>query len=238
MKATVHVAIGASAPAGLVLTQGTTLPQGVIMAAVSAGYALLPDLDNNKATATLALGKPVHGVVYELSKWAHRATASPRDLATMRWMVIRKHAKPYHRTLTHTIAASLAIGAVAYLAAVSSALVTACIAAFGVFLMWPLNRKNAVLAPLGAIGVALGSIHLLTPWQMAMAVGGGYLSHVVADSCTKGGVPAFWPIPIKGKRWWNIRLMGRMILSGSRQENIPALGVSLATNALLVFIHF
>ena len=54
MKGTVHAAIGASAPACLVVTQHVSILQGISMAAVSAGFSLMPDLDHPKACATQA----------------------------------------------------------------------------------------------------------------------------------------------------------------------------------------
>ena len=46
MKGTVHAAIGASAPVGLVVTQHVSILQGLTMAAVSVGFSLMPDLDH------------------------------------------------------------------------------------------------------------------------------------------------------------------------------------------------
>jgi membrane-bound metal-dependent hydrolase YbcI (DUF457 family) len=129
------------------------------------------------------------------------------------------------------------VGAMAYLLTFAGPITAALAAAFGVFLLRPLHRGAIGLIAIGAAMTAAGSALLLNPWLMALAAAGGYLSHIVADACTKGGVPAFWPISIQGKRWWNIRLLGRAVTSGSSQEKGPAIGVSLAANALLVFLQ-
>lgn len=235
MKGTVHAAIGASAPVGLVVTQHATILQGFTMAAVSAGFALLPDLDHPNAYATKALGKPVHHVVHGLCRMAASSSATGRDRSYFRWKQI--HGKdPYHRTLTHTLAVSVGLGAVAYVAAMLSSLLAGAVAAFGVLLLWPIYRKSVALVVAGAAAAAVGSVLLLNPWLLALAVTGGYASHVVADGCTVAGVPALWPLKIQGKRWWNIRLLNGLVASGSVAEKGPAVGVAMASNALLVLL--
>lgn len=235
MRGTVHAAIGASAPVGLVLTQNVNVVQGAVMAAVSAGFSLLPDLDHPNACATKALGSPVHKAVHGACRMVVSASASGRDRSYIRWKQINKR-DPYHRTLTHTLLASLVLGAAVYLLSQTSAVAIGATAALGVLMLWPLYRKTIGLVVLGAAGTAAGAAIYLTPWLMALAVTGGYVSHVVADGCTKGGVPAFWPVKIQGKRWWNIRLLDGMISSGSMAEKGPAVGVAVASNVLLVLM--
>jgi hypothetical protein len=237
VKGSVHAAIGASTPIGLVITQHVTIFQGVAMAAVSAGYSLLPDIDCRNAAADRALGGAAHKVVHKVCSGVYRSTGTHRDLASIEWARARRWRDPYHRTLTHTIAASLMVGVMAYILTFAGPITAALAAAFGVFLLRPLHRGAAGLVVIGAAMTAAGSALLLNPWLMALAAAGGYLSHIVADACTKGGVPAFWPIPIQGKRWWSIRLLGRAVTSGSSREKGPAIGVSLAANALLVFLQ-
>lgn len=236
MKGSIHAAIGASAPAGLVLTQHASFLQGATMAAISAGFALLPDLDHPGSCATKALGKPVHKLVHALSGAVLHATALRRDKASMTYLrSVRRD--PVHRTLTHTLAASLAVWAAAYAAGWIS-IAAGGVAALGVLLLWPLYRRTLGLVVLGAAAVAVGAATLLTPWLLALAVGGGYASHVAADACTKSGVPAFWPLKIQGKRWWNVRLLGSLLTSGSSYESAPAVGVSMVANVVLLFLNF
>ena len=207
------------------------------MAAVSAGFALLPDLDNPNACASKALGRVVHNLVHMLCKTAFNASATRRDNGSKDWMLSRMR-DPYHRTLTHTLAAVVTVWAIAYGAAYASGIVTGFLAACGVILMWPLHRRSVGLVVAGALAAATGSAMLLDPWLFSLAVGGGYLSHIVADACTTTGVPALWPVQIKGKRWWNIRLLDGLVRSGSSWERGPAVGVSLSANALLVILQF
>jgi len=235
VKGSVHAAIGASAPAGLVLTQHVSILQGVVMAAVSAGFSLMPDLDHPNACATKALGKPVHKAVHTLCKAVVKSTAMGRDRSYLTFRKARGQ-DPYHRTLTHTLLVSVAMGALAYVLTMASPIACGTLAALGVFTLWPLYRKTIGLVVLGAAVAAVGSVIYLDPWLMALAVTGGYASHVVADGCTTAGVPAFWPLAIQGKRWWNIRLLGGSVSSGSAAEKGPAIGVAMASNALLVLL--
>jgi len=235
VRGTVHAAIGASAPIGLVVTQNASILQGAVMGAISAGFSLMPDLDHPKACATQALGKPVHKVVHRLCKTVVDATSVGRDRSYIRWKLINKR-DPYHRTLTHTLLASVVMGILVYVASLLSPVAMGAVAAFGVFMLWPLYRKSLGLVALGAAVCAVGAVLYLNPWLIALAVTGGYVSHVVADGCTAGGVPAFWPLRIQGKRWWNIRLLGGIVASGSAAEKGPAIGVAMASNALLVLL--
>lgn len=235
MKGTVHAAIGASAPVGLVVTQHVSILQGAVMGAVSAGFALMPDLDHPSATATKALGKPVHRVVHSLCKAAVKSTATGRDRSYIRFKQARGQ-DPYHRTLTHTLLASVVMGSFAYVLAYASPMTRGAVAAFGVMMLWPLYRKTIGLVVFGAAVVAAGSVILLNPWLVALAVTVGYASHIVADGCTAAGVPALWPLAIQGKRWWNIRLLDGKLASGSAEEKGPAVGVAMASNVLLVLL--
>lgn len=255
MRGTVHVAIGASAPTGLVLTGHVTILQGATMAAISAGFALAPDLDTPNSLASKALGGVVHRVVHSLCRVVFTASAAGPDRSRAAWRAGHLGRDPFHRTLTHTLVAAVAVGAVAYLVALTSLIAAGLLAALGVFLLWPLDRRlgrslpggltarelrrlasRAAVVAVAATGAALGAMLLLGPWLMALAVGGGYLSHLVADACTKQGVPALWPLPVDGRRWWEIKLLGPLVRSGDPVERGPAVGVSLASNGLLLLL--
>jgi membrane-bound metal-dependent hydrolase YbcI (DUF457 family) len=171
-----------------------------------------------------------------LCKWTVKRTSLGRDRSYARWKTIRGH-DPYHRTLTHTLVAALAMGVVAYVLALIGGVATGAVAAFGVFLLWPIYRKTIPLVVVGAAVVSVASVMYLDPWLMGLAVAVGYASHIVADGCTTAGVPALWPMRIQGKRWWNIRLLGPMVASGSLEEKGPAVGVAMASNALLVLLN-
>jgi membrane-bound metal-dependent hydrolase YbcI (DUF457 family) len=235
VKGSVHAAIGATAPAALVVTQHISPMQGAVMAAISAGFSLLPDIDSPRATASTALGPVVHRFIHRLCKKAVDSTALGRDRSYIRFKVIKGH-DPYHRTLTHTLAVAVILGLSVYGLALLGILSTALVAMSGVLLLWPLYRKTIGLVILGSALTGVGAALYLDPWLLAVAATGGYVSHIVADGCTMAGVPALWPLKIKGKRWWRFEILGRLIASGSRQEKGPAVGVALASNALLLLL--
>lgn len=235
MKGSVHAVIGASTPLGLVVAQNVSIPQGLVMAAVASGFSLLPDLDHPNACASKAFGSFVHKAIHRLCKATVKATATGRDRSYVSWKASVSQ-DPYHRTLTHTIVASLGIAILAYAVSWAGPIGLGFTAAIGVMTLWPLYRKSIGAVVLGAALGSVAAAFLLTPWLMALAVLAGYSSHVIADGCTKGGVPALWPLEIKGHRWRRIRLMGRSISSGSEQEKGPAVGVAAVSNALLLLL--
>lgn len=235
MRGTVHAAIGASAPIGLVVTQYVNPIQGFAMAAVAAGFSILPDIDHPRACASKALGSVVHRVIHSVCKQVVDRTALGKDRAQIGWKK-SKEQDPYHRTFTHTLAASVLIGTTVYATAWIGAVAMALIAAFGVLLLWPLYRKAIGAVVLTSALTAVAVAMLLSPWLLALAAFTGYLSHVMADGCTREGVPLLWPIEIKKKRWWRVRLMGTSITSGSQRERGPAIGVAAGSNLLLLFL--
>lgn len=90
----------------------------------------------------------------------------------------------------------------------------------------PLHRgvtHTAIFALLmGLLGFLLGGSLL------GVAVGTGIFSHILADSCTKAGVPLAWPLMVQGRRWRHFRLPGaRYMKSGNPLEWIPGCGVAL-----------
>lgn len=235
MKGTVHAAIGASAPIGLVVTQYVNPIQGFAMAAVSAGFSILPDLDHPRACASKALGSVVHRIVHKVCKQVVDKTAIGRDRAQIGWKRSAQQ-DPYHRTFTHTLATSILVGTAVYAVAWTGTVAMALIAAFGVLLLWPLYRKAIGVVVLAAVMTAVAVAMLLSPWLLALSAFTGYLSHVMADGCTKDGVPLLWPMEIKQKRWWRVRLMGTSIESGSQREKGPAVGVAAGSNLLLLLL--
>lgn len=58
------------------------------------------------------------------------------------------------------------------------------------------------------------------PW-LGIAVGFGWFIHLLGDMITKMGVPLLWPIPWKGRMWWNFAPPSFMrITAGGSIENI------------------
>lgn len=75
---------------------------------------------------------------------------------------------------------------------------------------------------LGLLSAAIGGS------LIGVAVGTGILSHIVADACTKAGVPLMWPLMVREQRWRRFCLPGaRHMKSGNHLEWIPGCGVAL-----------
>lgn len=237
MRGSVHAAIGASIPAGPVLGGSIGVAQGLAMAAISAGFALLPDLDHPDSIASKAFGKRAHKVVRDCCMRSQKLTSTKYDQKYIAWRA-RKGWDTAHRTLTHTTVVALVLMSLTYAISSVSIVAMSVLAGAGTHALHSLHRTKTAIAVLGAILVSIGAATLLNPWLMALAVGGGYFSHIVADACTTQGVPVFWPLSIKGKRWWNVRLLGSRVRSGGKGEEGPALGVALASNGLLMLLMF
>lgn len=74
---------------------------------------------------------------------------------------------------------------------------------------------------------------------LGLAVFVGMVIHILGDSFTTAGVPLFFPIPIKGKLWWNVRVLP--IKAGGAVENyifIPVLIVLCVASAIAMSMKF
>lgn len=140
---------------------------------VSAGAALLPDLDHPDATIAHTLG-PISRVV-------------ARGVSTV---------AGGHRQATHSVAFAL-LGTVATLALLqvswgAAAVVFVC-AALALRAVGPV-RAGAGGAIVAAVLTAWIVRVVPLGWWLALAVGLGALCHVLADALTPEGVPLAWPI--------------------------------------------
>lgn len=183
---------------------------GPLMTAVSvvitAGAALVPDLDHQNSTATLAHGRVTKGLAEDF-----------RDLSAFAWSRTRttyddlsaEHAhdrKGTHRYLTHTIIFSAGIGI--FLGTVANIpfmrwLIVGLMISFamrGFFQMWPNRDLDAwpVRTAAGAVG---GYVIPISPAAVGFLITVGCLIHIAADAMTKAGVPALWPIKVRGMYW-------------------------------------
>ncbi|GAA1335754.1 metal-dependent hydrolase [Saccharothrix algeriensis] len=200
-----HAATGWCAGLALAPALGAhTLPQAVVVAVVTAGSALLPDLDHAGSRASRLLA-PVTNllstVVQFLSRGLYQATKGPRD----------EDVSGEHRHATHTVAfAALlgwwvgwwtgAMGRWAVLVVLGVALLLA-VAALGDWLL--LVAAGAVLLWIGG-GGGFDGVGGLGGW-LGWAVGVGCVVHCLGDALTLSGCPFLWPIPIRGETWYEIR---------------------------------
>jgi membrane-bound metal-dependent hydrolase YbcI (DUF457 family) len=186
--------------AGAALT-GVPLVSCAVMALISAGFALGPDIDHPGSTISRSLPGTAHRIAHGLSRVAREATSTGGDRKHSAWQRARGH-DPEHRTLTHTLPAGAAVaGVAAWISTVPGG--TAVLAALAV---WWCHRLRRSLSPFLAVITGVAVIMPVEPALIAWAAGGGWLSHIIADGCTRSGVPLFWPLMFRGKRWYRVRV--------------------------------
>lgn len=214
---------------------GQSVPACVLAGVVTAGFALLPDLDCDGATAYDIAG-PVSAAVGEglqsLSGFAYRNTATAKDRARGR--------EGQHRHLLHTPAFAGVLGVLLTFACFAAGpWPVAAILIVGVALAHrALDRRRIRLrAPRGSTGSYRAVITMLNfvgnnPAATAgvaafaaiaaasrdplavltalaplcgLAVGFGCLVHIAGDWLTYSGVPLLWPIRWRGEAWWRFK---------------------------------
>lgn len=221
MNGLTHTVIGAAAPLPLVLA-GADLGQVAVLSLVAAAASLGPDIDHPNATATKALGSAAHKAVHGLSKATRMATSTRTDRSkAAHWESLGRD--PDHRGLTHTGVSAGVIGIAAFFVAVLP-LGDALLALGAGWMVGHVVRRFAA-AGCAAAGAVLGFMISVPAWMMALAIAGGWLSHVLADACTKAGVPLKWPMRHKGRRWGHTKLMGDHLASGSSGEWVVAVAI-------------
>jgi len=206
MMGRTHALTGLCAGLALAPLLVGTLAQTLVIAIVTAGYALLPDLDHPGARASRLLG-PLTGLLSRAvragSSWLYLRTKGPRD---------ERH-RGEHRHATHTLAFALLAGTATTLGTWGGgAWVPVGIVALGIVLAadalgdwvlpivgisiaaWWGSIPGDPLAELAGIGPALG-----------IAVAAGCLTHCLGDALTLSGCPFLWPLPIAGETWYEIR---------------------------------
>ena len=201
-----HALTGLCAGLALAPLLAATLAQAVLVAVVTAGYALLPDLDHPGARASRLLG-PVTGALSRLlragSRWLYARTKGPRD---------ERH-RGEHRHATHTVAFAVVAGSLVavgtwgagpWVAAGTVALgISLAVDALGDWLLpvvgiagiaWWGAAGGDPLGELAGIGSGLG-----------IAVAAGCVTHCLGDAVTLSGCPFLWPLPIAGETWYELR---------------------------------
>lgn len=204
-----------------------------MLSAISMGFSLGPDIDHPNSTITKALGAPVHTALHGLSTAARTVLATKYDRSKFT-EAEKRGIDPSHRALTHTLAFTAAMGFGAFLVGHSS-LGTAVLAAGCAAVCRKMFRRAERMLVLGAAVALLmfGISADLPPESVMLAATSGWLSHVIADACTTAGVPVMWPIRVKGRYWWRLRLLGGWLRSGDPKECGVALCIALAMNAFL-----
>lgn len=218
-----HAASGWCAGAAVSRLIGiTTVPGVVVVATVTAGWTLWPDIDCNGATATKVLGwwtALMSRILCVASAFAFKHTKTDRD----------KKSTGTHRHLTHTLWFAIWMGAAAgfgtWLGGVPAVLALIgfgfllASAALGDWIMIPAIGCAAYLAT--AHGAA-ATLHQAEGW-IGIAVFVGCVAHCIGDSITESGVPFWWGlITIDGQRWHRVFLVPRImrIKTSKRPERL------------------
>jgi len=256
--------LGAAAGGLLPAVSGAPLPVVFAGAAVCAGSALLPDLDcpgslSTKDGSTVirafgVFGEVVGHTLENVSQLVYNATRAKKEAER----------SSGHRTLTHTLVfavlLSLGISAAGSITheftafgrywivgqVVTLVVMWACLhlAMFGLAEKWvKKNRRKFGLLFLVACSGVLTYVTVSRlptaggyPW-LGFAVGFGSLIHCFGDAITKAGVPILWPLPIGGRRWYELTTGPFAIRAGGGFEYgilLPALTLVAVISAVLV----
>ncbi|MBB5825581.1 metal-dependent hydrolase [Micromonospora carbonacea] len=173
----------------------------VVGAAVTAGGALLPDVDHPGSVVARSLG-PVTRLV---AQGAAAGAAALRG-ASCRCCVGRGG----HRAVTHTllfaVAAGLLVSLVCWVGGDVAAAVVAGLAA-ALAVRGALRRRTRGAYGAAAAGLFVGVMAAALPgpvagwWWVGLPLGLGCLVHSLGDALTFSRVPLLWPIRIRGCRW-------------------------------------
>lgn len=204
-----------------------TMHQAVLFAATTAGYALLPDLDHQRARATHLLG-PLTGAVSWLlrqtSAMVYQATKGPRD----------ERRAGTHRHLSHTVLFAIVLGLLTAFGSTAGGIY----GVLAVVLFGLLLAIDALGIWLAAVAVAAATswwvtaqhqvvrLDDLSGW-LGLAVMLGCITHCFGDALTESGCPFLWPLRIRGETWYELRPPGFLrIRTGRHAEQfliVPAL---------------
>lgn len=180
-----------------------------VCAAVGAGAALLPDLDEPGSSVGRSLGRVTETVasgVRRVSRLVYQSTGTAYELSQ------GQQRDGGHRHLTHTTPAvvvfGLLAGAISGLGGLGIAVVVFALSTLGLgVVLRPWGASAVQGAPVlgvllaGAAVVLEGGSVLL----VAVTVAVGALTHILGDWLTRSGVPLAWPFTYRGKRWWMFR---------------------------------
>lgn len=236
MKGTTHVLVGCASVLPAALAAGLPSAEVTALTVVAAGFSLGPDIDHPNATITRAAGQTLHLVSTHMSAVARNVTSTGLDEERFA-VAAERGIDPNHRSLTHTLVFAVAMAGGAYAAAhlpfLCALLMGLCAAS--VYPMFPRRMRPFILGAALAVGV-FGYQISPDPDHVALAAAAGWVSHVVADACTRAGVPLLWPVKIKSRRWYRFRLLGTWITVGESREYAGALLVVAAMNVPVLWM--
>lgn len=202
MLGTTHAASGWCAGLALGPALGAhTLPQAVVLATITAGAALLPDLDHPGSRASRLL-----------YVFTGALSAVLQGLSQLLYRLTRGHADEYcdgeHRHFTHTLVFAGLLGAGVNWW-VSTSRTWALVAVLVLAVMLVVDAFGDWFLPIAAGAVLVAAVNTdemaaITSW-LGIAVGVGCLVHCLGDALTESGCPILWPLPILGETWYELR---------------------------------
>lgn len=184
------------------------LAGALLVATVTSGFALLPDLDHRSSTASRLLG-PITGalswLVRKTSTVIYELTKGPRD-----------EDGSEHRTWWHTGVAAALLGVATALGTSAGGHwvvlgvvvlgVLLAVAAVGDWMLLPAVVSGGLMfaAAGGDLDGLATRLDGVAGW-LGYAVALGCLIHDLGDSLTESGCPVLFPIPISGETYYEIR---------------------------------
>lgn len=210
-----------------------------LFATVTAGCAVLPDIDHPQSTIARSFGpasEVVAHAVATMSKVVQTATGTRKDDPN----------PGGHRGLTHTLLFAVILGAAVSLLCATTGhgvvigvlFVSVGLAIRGLMADWAKKQGWVVTTLVSAAAAAAAWFYLPGGdfgW-LGLAVAVGCLAHCLGDALTERGCPLFAPIvPISGKRWYDVALPGPMrIRTSGITENWIITPVFLGLAAFLI----
>lgn len=240
----------------------TTMPPAVtaLGTLIAAGAAIAADFDSPSSTAVQSLGivgRLLHMIVNLVSVLVRNLIRLPRDEAS----------SDGHRTLTHTFIFALAAGILtATISGITAGNYVILGKTFTFGALWSLiiailfthlalaglfskqiKKARKTFGTYILLGVSIVITALIATFLpsgqasfawLGFAVGLGWLTHILGDAITVSGVPFFFPLPVKGKMWYDCHILPYSLCfeAGDNTEKhfiFPIL--CLFTTAMLIF---
>lgn len=236
---------------------------------VAAGAALAPDIDSYGSTVVRSfgfIGRGLYWVANSLSLAAYNIIRTPRDepkenghrtlFHTMLFAIL---AGVFTALATSSTAPVELFGRDMTWGQLNSLIIMAIFLNLGIggLFVKPIAKAKSnfgILGPYIIMGVTAASVWVFSSFTnfipeastgiggygwLGLAVSFGWFMHLMGDFITKMGVPLLWPIPWKGRLWWNFATPSVMrIKAGSGVENFVLFPLfTVATIGLAVW-HF
>lgn len=199
----------------------------IVSVFVMTGAAIMPDFDNTSSTAINSTGFIGKGISHFM-----RFTSSIIQ-NTVKTKYDKDTSNP-HRAFWHTTISAFVIWLIVYITTSISIEIPVfgkdytigfIFALFWIFfsfllcfaiLFGKIFKKNNKSLTGSIINIAVSLIASIVVlfyipsdinynW-IAFSMTIGYFLHILGDVCTVSGAPIFWPLKIRGKRWFNVRL--------------------------------